>query len=73
MAATLLYSLVLNHPFVDGNKRTAAAAARVFLLMNRAAFDPPNEAFAEMVLAVASGQSSKDKTIAFFREHIALD
>jgi death-on-curing protein len=31
MAAALLFSLVMNHPFVDGNKRTGAAAARVFL------------------------------------------
>ena len=34
MAAAYLYHIVQNHPFVDGNKRTGAAAALVFLAMN---------------------------------------
>ncbi|OGH11866.1 MAG: hypothetical protein A2857_01570 [Candidatus Levybacteria bacterium RIFCSPHIGHO2_01_FULL_36_15] len=33
-AAALLHSLVLNHPFIDGNKRTAVVAAIIFLQMN---------------------------------------
>src|SRR5688500_12616354 len=52
MAAAVLFHIVQNHPFVDGNKRTGAAAARVFLLMNGARFDPPAKDFEEMVLAV---------------------
>ena len=34
MATALLESVALNHPFVDGNKRTAIAATDVFLIMN---------------------------------------
>lgn len=43
-AAALLESLVQNHPFLDGNKRTAVAAADVHLRMNRyeLAGDPPD-------------------------------
>jgi len=33
-AAALMHSLVANHPFVDGNKRTATAAALIFLELN---------------------------------------
>ncbi len=33
-AAALLHSLLKNHPFVDGNKRTALSAAGIFLRMN---------------------------------------
>ena len=69
MAAAYLYHLVQNHPFVDGNKRTGAAAARVFLLMNGAAFLPPNKDFVEMVLGVADGSRSKDDATAFFLRH----
>jgi death on curing protein len=72
MAASLLFSLVMNHPFVDGNKRTGAAAARVFLLTNGALFDPPNKAYEEMVLAVASGQADKDAATEFFRRHVTV-
>jgi death-on-curing protein len=34
MAAAYLYHIVQNHPFIDGNKRTGAAAAIIFLSMN---------------------------------------
>ncbi len=65
MAAALLFGIVQNHPFADGNKRTGAAAARVFLLVNDAAFDPPNKDFEQTVLAVASGNLTKDELTAF--------
>ena len=38
MAAAYLYHLALNHPFVDGNKRVAAMAADIFLLICRCAY-----------------------------------
>ena len=34
MAAAYLYHIVQNHPFLDGNKRTGAASAIIFLAMN---------------------------------------
>ena len=33
-AATLCFSLVMNHPFIDGNKRTGHAAMEIFLVLN---------------------------------------
>ena len=35
LAASYAYGIARNHPFVDGNKRTALVAARTFLLLNR--------------------------------------
>jgi death-on-curing family protein len=44
-AAALLESLLINHPFIDGNKRTAFAAADVFLRLNGIASRPPRTGF----------------------------
>ncbi|CAN5454986.1 type II toxin-antitoxin system death-on-curing family toxin [soil metagenome] len=70
MAAAYLFHLVQNHPFVDGNKRTGAAAARVFLLMNGAVSDPSEEEYGDLVLAVASGKADKATAVAFFKQHV---
>lgn len=54
-AAALLQSLACNHGFVDGNKRTAWLATRVFLLLNGHAPDPETNAdeAVEFVVSVA--------------------
>ena len=43
-AAAMLESLAMNHPFVDGNKRTAFAATEIFLRMNGSFIDCDSEA-----------------------------
>lgn len=49
-AAALLESLAINHPFVDGNKRTAFAAADVFLRINGWRLQrSPMQIYAEMI------------------------
>ena len=70
MGAALLFHIVQNHPFVDGNKRIGAAASRVFVLMNDAKFDPPPDDFEQLVLSVASGKTSKQDATAFFQTHV---
>jgi death on curing protein len=55
MAAALHYSLVVNHPFVDGNKRAALLSALTFLDLNGYAIDRPSQILAEITLGVASG------------------
>jgi death-on-curing protein len=70
MAAALLFHLVQNHPFVDGNKRVGAAAARVFLLMNDVKFNPPPDDYAELVLGVARGEVTKPQIAEYIRKHI---
>ena len=70
LAAAYLYHLCQNHPFIDGNKRTGAVAARVFRLMNGQRFDPDQDEYAELVLAVASGKLDKSGATDFFRRHV---
>lgn len=54
-AAALMHSLIRNHPFVDGNKRTALAATGIFLELNGYALTASNEAVLEFVRQVAVG------------------
>lgn len=67
MAAAYLFHLVKNHPFVDGNKRTGAVAAFVFLALNNFDFDAPEDDFAEMVPAVVRGDLDKADVAVFIR------
>ncbi len=68
MAAAYLYHLVMNHPFVDGNKRIGLAAAYVFLGMNGYAVECDPDVLADMVLAVARGETGKEEIAVFFKE-----
>ena len=67
MAAAYLFHIVQNHPFVDGNKRAGAVAADVFLRLNGLCLTADDDAYAELVLAVARGEASKPEIAAFFR------
>jgi death-on-curing protein len=69
MAAAYLFHIVQNHPFVDGNKRTGATAALTFLYLNCLKILVEEDAFTDMVLAVAQGQMDKKAIAAFLREH----
>jgi death-on-curing protein len=55
-AAALLHSIAMNHPFVDGNKRTAFTAMDVFLRLNGMRLDACEDEKYDFVMAVASGQ-----------------
>jgi death-on-curing protein len=70
MAAAYLYHLVQNHPFIDGNKRTGAAAAIVFLKMNDVELRPDEQALGDVVLRVADGKVTKEEITQYFREHV---
>jgi len=69
MAAAYLFHLVCNHPFVDGNKRVGAAVAFVFLALNGVRLTTGQDAYAELVLSVASGKTPKSAVAEFFRTH----
>lgn len=70
MAGAYLYHIVRNHPFVDGNKRTGAAAAIIFLAINDIQIDNDEPGLVDITLQVASGQSGKAQVAAFFRERV---
>jgi len=69
MAAAYLYHIVRNHPFVDGNKRTGAVAAIVFLAMNGISVNVSQDSLVEIVTAAAAGKTSKDEIAEYFRKN----
>ena len=69
MAAAYLFHLSRNHPFVDGNKRTAAVAALVFLELNGMEIRANPRAYEDLVVSVASGKAGKADAAGFFRAH----
>ncbi|MBA3697786.1 MAG: type II toxin-antitoxin system death-on-curing family toxin [Planctomycetes bacterium] len=60
MASAYLFSLAMNHPFIDGNKRVGGMAALAFLEINGVFIDVDADAYADLVLAVAAGKASRD-------------
>lgn len=69
MAAAYLHGICRNRSFIDGNKRTAAAAALTFLEMNGIEVDADEDAFYDLVIGVAEGRVSKASVTVFFEEH----
>jgi death on curing protein len=67
MAAAYLFHIVQNHPFIDGNKRAGAMAADVFLALNDVRSTAGEDKYAEMVLSVAQGNTSKSAVAEFLR------
>jgi death-on-curing protein len=55
MAASYATGIILNHPFLDGNKRTGFLLAAMFLELNGMNFTATEESVVEMTLALASG------------------
>jgi death-on-curing protein len=67
--AALMDSLVRNHPFVDGNKRTAITSAALFLRMNGYRLIVENEEVVRFTLACAQSQRSLDEIMDWFRQY----
>jgi death-on-curing protein len=67
-AGALLHSLVLNHPFLDGNKRAGAAAAELFLELNGLALAASDQEFESVTLATARGEMSAEALAIWFRQ-----
>jgi len=69
MAAAYLFHIVMNHPFIDGNKRVGAVAALVFLELNGVEVVAPEDEFEALVMGVAEGRLAKTQVSEFFRDH----
>jgi death-on-curing protein len=69
-AAALGFSLIQDHPFVDGNKRTGHAAMETFLVLNgheiRASVDEQQS----VLLQVAASEMKREAFLEWLREHI---
>lgn len=68
-AAALLESLVNNHPFVDGNKRTGITSAAMFLKVNNYSLIASNQELETFVLSIASGEQTFDSIVEWLKLH----
>jgi death-on-curing protein len=66
-ASTYAFHLSQNHPFIDGNKRTALASALVFLSLNGIELDDPNEELYSLMMKVSGKGEGKASIAAEFR------
>ena len=60
-ASALGFSLIQNHPFADGNKRTGHAAMAMFLAINGYKIDASIDEQTEIILSLAAGKFSRDE------------
>lgn len=67
-AAALMHSLVMNHPFVDGNKRVGAHAGIVFLVVNDVEPEFSSAELTEVTLGVARGELSAEALAIWLRQ-----
>jgi death on curing protein len=69
-AAALGFSLIQNHPFADGNKRTGHAAMAMFLTINGYRIDASIDEQTEVILSVAAGKLNRDEFTEWLSSHI---
>lgn len=71
-AAALLEPLAQNHPFVDGNKRTAITATAMFLRQNGYALQTTNEALEAFMMMVVEKRPSLDTIMLWLKENVRV-
>ena len=69
-AAAYLYHIAMNHPFIDGNKRTAFAVMDTFLRLNGCALNLTDERAFDLVMRVAQGTMTKEELTTEFESCI---
>lgn len=73
LAAAYAFGIARNHPFNDGNKRTAWVMARLFLRMNGVTIAFDKAEAIQMVLALASGAIEEEAVAAWFGARVVKD
>ena len=71
MAAAYLFHIARNHPFIDGNKRTALACALVFLRLNGIRIVASEDELYELVIGTVEGRTSKAVIAVFFEASVS--
>jgi death-on-curing protein len=70
-ASALGFSIVMNHPFVDGNKRTGHAAIETFLILNGLEINANVDEQERIILALASGELERDAFTNWLQRNVA--
>ena len=69
-AAALGFSLIRNHPFIDGNKRVGHAALELFLLLNGHEIEASVDEQEAVILSVASGDRDRQQLLNWLEHHV---
>lgn len=72
LTASYAYGIARNHPFVDGNKRTAAVVSETFLNVNGFDLTASDVELVVAFLALAAGELEEEALAAWFRDRIVL-
>ena len=72
LATAYAYGIARNHPFIDGNKRTALVVARTFLLLNGVDVDATQDEKVLAFLNLAEGAISEEELADWIRKRIKL-
>lgn len=70
LAASYAHGIARNHPFIDGNKRTALIAARTFLLLNGRDLEASQEEKYQTFIRLAEGTISEQQLAYWIRQNI---
>lgn len=73
LASSLAFGLARNHPFVDGNKRTAAVACETFIMLNGGILEAGDLDLYPRYVGLAEGSLSEVEFSEWLRQHIKLD
>ena len=69
-ASALGFSIVMNHPFIDGNKRAGHAAMETFLVLNRLEIKVVVDEQERVILALAAGELDRDAFTDWLRKSV---
>ena len=70
LAASYAFGIARNHPFVDGNKRTAVVVSETFLALNGHVLGCDDVELVTTILALAAGEMTVESLAAWFRVHL---
>ena len=72
LAASYAHAISKNHPFFDGNKRTAAVVCEGFLLLNGYLINATDEAWAEVIYKLSAGELSEEGFREWLQQNIVV-
>jgi death on curing protein len=72
-AAALIESILINHPFIDGNKRTGYVLMRFFLIDNGLDINASQQEKYNLVISIASGQIKFEEIVEWLTAHIVVE
>jgi len=68
-ATAICFSLVMNHPFVDGNKRVGHAAMETFLILNSMEIDASVDEQERIIIDLAAGKITREELATWLKDH----